>query len=110
MGGEGRREWGAAERALPVRGDGLASRLFSGLVRRDRTAVTADVGLVRLAGAPSLGWLDVKASGGAEIPQIEAAIDEELARLRAEAPGAGEMERAQALVERGWLDRLDTVA
>jgi predicted Zn-dependent peptidase len=33
-----------------------------------------------------------------------------LARLRAEAPDAGEMERAKALVEREWLDRLDTVA
>ena len=65
---------------------------------------------MRLSGASSLGWLDVKASGGAEIPQIEAAIDEELARLRAEAPSAGEMERAQALVEREWLDRLGTVA
>ena len=57
-------------------------------MRRDRTAVTAGFGLLRLAGAPSLGWLDVKASGGAEIPQIEAAVDEELARLRAEGPDA----------------------
>jgi len=65
---------------------------------------------VRLAGAPSLGWLDVKASSDAEVRQIEAAVDEELTRLRAEAPGTGEMERAQALVEREWLDRLGTVA
>jgi predicted Zn-dependent peptidase len=107
---DGTRECDAAELALTVLGDGMASRLYNRLVRRDRTAVTADFGLVRLAGAPSLGWLDVKASGDAEIPQIEAAVDEELARLRAEAPGAGEMERAQALVERGWLDRLNTVA
>jgi predicted Zn-dependent peptidase len=107
---DGTRECDAAELALTVLGDGMASRLYNRLVRRDRTAVMADFGLVRLAGAPSLGWLDVKASGGAEIPQIEAAVDEELARLRAEAPGAGEMERAQALVERGWLDRLNTVA
>jgi predicted Zn-dependent peptidase len=107
---DGTRECDAAELALTVLGDGMSSRLYNRLVRRDRTAVTADVGLVRLVGVPSLGWLDVKASGGAEIPQIGAAIDEELARLRAEAPGAGEMERAQALVEREWLDRLGTVA
>ncbi len=107
---DGTRECDAAELALTVLGEGTSSRLYNRLVRRDRTAVTAGFGLVRLAGAPSLGWLDVKASGGAEIPQIEAAVDEELARLRAEAPGAGEMERAQALVERGWLDRLATVA
>src|ERR1019366_7222178 len=93
-----------------VLGDSMSSRLYNRLLRRDRTALTAGVGLVRLAGAPSLGWLGVKASGGAEIPQIEAAVDEELARLRAEAPGGGEMERAQALVEREWLDRLGTVA
>jgi predicted Zn-dependent peptidase len=107
---DGTRECDAAELALTILGEGMASRLYNRLVRRDRTAVTAGVGLVRLAGAPSLGWLDVKASGGAQIRQIEAAVDEELARLRAEAPGAGEMERAQALAEREWLDRLGTVA
>jgi predicted Zn-dependent peptidase len=107
---DGTRDCDAAELALTVLGEGMSSRLYNRLVRRDRTAITAGVGLVRLAGAPSLGWLDVKASSGAEIPQIEAVIDEELARLRAEAPGAEEMERAQALVEREWLDRLGTVA
>jgi predicted Zn-dependent peptidase len=107
---DGTRDCDAAELALTVLGEGMSSRLYNRLVRRDRTAVTAGVGLMRLAGAPSLGWLDVKASSGAGIPQIEAAIDEELARLRAEAPGAEEMERAQALAEREWLDRLGTVA
>src|SRR6516162_8962811 len=107
---DGTRECDAAELALTVLGDGMASRLYDRLVRRDRTAVTAGVGLLRLAGAPSLGWLDVKASGGVQLRQIEAAVDEELARLRAEAPGPEEMERAQALVQREWLDRLDTVA
>jgi predicted Zn-dependent peptidase len=100
----------AAELALTVLGDGMSSRLYNRLVRRDRTAITAGFGLLRFAGAPSLGWLDVKASGGAEIPKIEAAVDEELARLGTEAPTAEEMERAQALLEREWLDRLGTVA
>jgi predicted Zn-dependent peptidase len=107
---DGTRDCDAAELALTVLGEGMSSRLYNRLVRRDRTAITAGVGLVRLAGAPSLGWLDVKASSDAEIPQVEAVIDEELARLRAEPPGAEEMERAQALVEREWLDRLGTVA
>jgi len=107
---DGTRDCDAAELALTVLGTGMSSRLYNRLVRRDRTAVAVGLGLVRLAGAPSLGWLDVKASGGTEIPQIEAAIDEELARLGAEAPGAEEMERAQALVEREWLGRLGTVA
>ncbi|WP_141698545.1 insulinase family protein, partial [Streptomyces lushanensis] len=91
-------------------GGGESSRLHNRLVRRDRTAVAAGFGLLRLAGAPSLGWLDVKTSGGVEIPRIEAAVDEELARLAAEGPTAEEMERAQAQLEREWLDRLGTVA
>jgi predicted Zn-dependent peptidase len=107
---DGTRECDAAEVALTVLGDGMSSRLYNRLVRRDRTAVSAGFGLLRLAGAPSLGWLDVKTSGDAEIPQIEAAVDEELARLGTAAPTAEAMERAQALLEREWLDRLGTVA
>ncbi len=107
---DGTRECDAADLALTILGGGMASRLYNRLVRRDRTAVTAGFGLLRLAGAPSVGFMDVKTSGSAEIPQIEAAVDEELARLGAEAPAAEEMERAQAQLEREWLDRLGTVA
>jgi predicted Zn-dependent peptidase len=107
---DGTRECDAAELALTVLGDGMSSRLYNRLVRRDRTAVTAGCGLLRLVGAPSLGFLDVKASSGAGIGQIEAAVDEELARLGARPPDGAEMERAQALLEREWLERLGTVA
>jgi predicted Zn-dependent peptidase len=106
---DGTPECDAAELALTVLGRGMSSRLYNRLVRRDRTAIAADFGLLRLTGAPSLGWLDVKAAGGAGLGQIGAAVDEELARLGAEAPTAEEMERAQALLEREWLDRLGTV-
>ena len=77
---DGTRECDAAEVALTVLGDGLSSRLYNRLVRRDRTAISAGFGLLRLAGAPSLGWLDVKASGGTGIAESEAAVEEELAR------------------------------
>ena len=107
---DGTRECDAADVALTILGSGMSSRLYNRLVRRDRTAIAAGFGLLRLVGAPSLGWLDVKASGDAEFAQIEAAVDEELARLGAEAPTAEEMERAQARLEREWLDRLGTVA
>jgi predicted Zn-dependent peptidase len=88
----------------------LSSRLYNRLVRRDRTAISAGFGLLRLAGAPSLGWLDVKASSGSGIAEIDAAVNEELARLGAEPPDGPELDRAQALLEREWLDRLGTVA
>ncbi|MDH6143122.1 MULTISPECIES: M16 family metallopeptidase [Kitasatospora] len=107
---DGTREADAADLALTVLGSGESSRIYNRLVRRDRTAISAGFGLLRLAGAPSLGWLDVKAAGDATIAQIELAVDEELARFAAEGPSAEELERAQAQVEREWLDRLTTVA
>ncbi|WP_184351645.1 M16 family metallopeptidase [Streptomyces olivoverticillatus] len=107
---DGTRESDAADLALTILGGGESSRLHNRLVRHDRTAVAAGFGLLRLVGAPSLGWLDVKASGGAEVPDIETAVDEELARFALEGPTAEEMERAQAQLEREWLDRLATVS
>ncbi|MEU3567261.1 pitrilysin family protein [Kitasatospora sp. NPDC036755] len=107
---DGTREADAADLALTILGSGESSRLYNRLVRRDRTAVAAGFGLLRLAGAPSLGWLDVKTSGDATIEQIGTAVDEELARFAAEGPTAEELERAQAQIEREWLDRLTTVA
>ncbi|WP_030256892.1 MULTISPECIES: M16 family metallopeptidase [Streptomyces] len=107
---DGTREADAADLALTILGSGESSRLYNRLVRRDRTAVAAGFGLLRLAGAPSLGWLDVKTSGDATLAQIDAAVDEELARFAAEGPTPEELERAQAQIEREWLDRLTTVA
>ncbi|HTZ93511.1 MAG TPA: pitrilysin family protein [Streptosporangiaceae bacterium] len=107
---DGTRECDAADLAATVLGNGMSSRLYNRLVRHDRTAISADFGLMRLVGAPSLGWMDVKASGGTEIPQVEAAIDEELARFAADGPTPEELERAQAQLEREWLDRLGPVA
>ncbi|MFD9825686.1 M16 family metallopeptidase, partial [Streptomyces violascens] len=107
---DGTREADAADLALTVLGGGESSRLHNRLVRRDQTAVAAGFGLLRLAGAPSLGWLDVKTSAGVEVPDIEAAVDEELARFAEQGPTEEEMERAQAQLEREWLDRLGTVA
>jgi predicted Zn-dependent peptidase len=106
---DGARECDAADLALTALGGGESSRLNKRLVRRDRLAVGAGFGLLRLAGAPSLGWLDVKASGGVEVAQIEEAVDDELRRFAEEGPTPEEMERAQAQLEREWLDRLATV-
>ncbi|GAA1078931.1 MULTISPECIES: M16 family metallopeptidase [Kitasatospora] len=107
---DGTREADAADLALTILGSGESSRLYNRLVRRDRTAVTAGFGLLRLAGAPSLGWLDVKTSGDATLDAVGTAVDEELARFAAEGPTPEELERAQAQIEREWLDRLTTVA
>ncbi|ROQ82745.1 putative Zn-dependent peptidase [Streptomyces sp. CEV 2-1] len=110
---DGTRLCDAADLALTVLGGGESSRLHNRLVRRDRLAVSAGFGLLRLVGAPSMAWLDVKAVGDAtagEVEAIDAAVNEELARFAAEGPLPDELERAQAQLEREWLDRLGTVA
>lgn len=107
---DGTRAADAADLALTVLGAGESSRLHTRLVRRDRLAVVAGFGMMRLAGAPSVGWLDVKTSGDARVEDVEAAVDEELTRLAADGPTEEEMERAQAQLEREWFDRLDTVS
>src|SRR5690606_9973132 len=43
------------------------------------------------------------------VEEIGAAVDEELARFAEQGPTPEEMERAQAQLEREWLDRLATV-
>ncbi|MEU6757657.1 pitrilysin family protein [Streptomyces sp. NPDC046685] len=106
---DGMRACDAADLALTILGGGESSRLYNRLVRRDRTAVAAGFGMMRLAGAPSMGWLDVKAGGFATTGAIEAAVDEELARFATEGPLPEELERAQAQLEREWLDRVSTV-
>lgn len=106
---DGTREADAADLALTVLGGGESSRLYNRLVRRDRLAVTAGFGMLRLVGAPSMGWIDVKTSGESRVADIEIAVDEELARFAEEGPSEEELERAQAQLEREWLDRLATV-
>ncbi len=106
---DGTREADAADLALTVLGEGESSRLNTRLVRHDELAVYAGLGIMRLVGAPSVALLDVKASGDAKIADVDAAVNEELARFAAEGPTPAELERAQAQVERGWLDRMATV-
>ena len=107
---DGMRACDAADLALAILGGGESSRLYNRLVRYDRTAATAGFGLLRLTGAPCLGWLDVKALGDASAEAIEAAVDDELARFAAEGPTPEELDRAQAQIEREWLDRIATAA
>jgi predicted Zn-dependent peptidase len=107
---DGTRACDAADLAVTVLGSGMSCRLYNRLVRRDRTAMSADFGVLRLVGAPSLGFLDVKAASGAGFAEIGGAVDDELSRLGTDGPSAEEMERAQARLEREWLDRLGTVA
>ncbi|MFF7242831.1 M16 family metallopeptidase [Embleya sp. NPDC008237] len=109
MPADGTREADAAEIALTVLGEGESSRLNTRLVRHDELALYAGVGLMRQAGTASVGMLDVKASGSGAVEAIDAALTEEFARFAAEGPTPAELERAQAQLERAYLDTMATV-
>ncbi|WP_330333864.1 insulinase family protein [Streptomyces sp. NBC_00536] len=106
---DGTREADAADLALSVLGAGESSRLATRLTRDDQIAMNVSMGLMRFAHAPSLGWLDIKAAGGADIRALERTLDEELARFAAEGPTPAELDRARAHLERRHLDATSTV-
>jgi zinc protease len=72
---------------------GKSSRLYKRLVYDDRlaTSVSSSVDVREIA---SLFEIQATAAPGADPARIEAAVEEELARLLAEGPGAEEVERA----------------
>jgi predicted Zn-dependent peptidase len=92
--------------ASAVLSAGQGSRLRRRLVRRDQLAQGASFGVERMVGGVSMGLLDVTARSGVTLEQIEEVIAEELTALATDPPTPAEMERAQALTERGWLDQL----
>ncbi|MGW1994619.1 M16 family metallopeptidase [Embleya sp. NPDC001921] len=108
MPADGTRGADAADIALTVLGEGESSRLNTRLVRHDELAIYAGVGLMRLSGTASVAMLDVKASGSGAVGAIDAALAEEFARFAAEGPTPAELERAQAQLERAYLDTMAT--
>jgi predicted Zn-dependent peptidase len=88
---------------------GQASRLHKRLVRREQLAQEVSCSVERMIGGVSVAYVDVLARSGVGLADIEAAVDEELAILAGAEPTSGEIERAQALTERAWLDQLTGV-
>ncbi len=78
--------------------NGVSSRLYKRLVADDKLAT--DVSAYqesRVLG--SLFHVDVTAAEGADLDKIEAAVDDELAKMKASGPTAPELERARAQAE-----------
>ena len=87
---------------------GRSSRLYQRLVVRDHSAV--DVSCYQqsqLLG--SLFTVEVQAAPDTDLPALTAAVDEELARLRADGPTAGELQRAVAGIETSAVSSLESL-
>ncbi|MBW2272708.1 MAG: insulinase family protein [Deltaproteobacteria bacterium] len=77
-----------------VLADGKSSRLYRRLVYQDRSATDiAAFAWLRELGGLFVVWATVKPGG--DLAEVERAIDEEMARLRAEGPSRDELARAR---------------
>ncbi|MGQ0553507.1 MAG: M16 family metallopeptidase [Planctomycetota bacterium] len=89
-------------------GGGRSSRLYQRLVVQDQSAV--DVAAYQASSLlGSLFYLEIYAAPDADLGAVEAAVDEELARLRAEGPLPEELQRAVAGLESGAVARLESL-
>ncbi len=103
---DGTAELEAADLAVEILGGGAGSRLYERLVRKDQSATEVWFGIQRYVSGPSTAFLQAL---GSDPEAIEAALEEELARLAAEGPTPEETERAIAQAERSFLERTETV-
>ncbi len=96
----------AVELALAVLGDGQTSRLHRRLVRTDTIAEGAGASATGMIGGNSIGFAHARALPQVSADELEAAIVDELDRLRDRGPSADEVDRAKAQYERAWLGEL----
>jgi zinc protease len=87
---------------------GKNSRLYKRLVYQDQLATTVFGG----HGGRSLSGqfqLTVQAKQGVDLGRIQRAVDDEIARLKAEPPAPRELERARTSLESGYIQQYESV-
>jgi zinc protease len=104
------RDVAAVSLASSILGEHETSRLHRRLVRRDRTALSAGLGLNTLIAGNSLGLGSVRALPGQDLAEISAAVDDVLHRFAVDGPTERELRMARVQAERDWLDEMGTAA
>jgi len=99
----------AVQVALDVLGAGQACRLHRRLVRDDGLADTVGVMDFGLSRGSSLSTITARPRVGRDLGELEAAIVEELERLRRDGPTTAELDVALAGAEREWCAHLSTI-
>lgn len=87
---------------------GRSSRLHQRLVYRDQLAQFVSAAQSSRMMAGQFG-ITVQARPGVDLAELEAIVDEELARLAAEPPSQREVQRARNNLEAGVIERMQTV-
>ncbi len=91
-----------------VLSDGKSSRLYKRLVYDERIAtdVSTFADQSEIAGA---FYIMVTAAAGVDLPRIEKAVDEELARFLKDGPTSRELERVKTQVEAGFIRGIERI-
>ena len=93
------------EVAFAVLATGRGSALYRGLVQTE-LAKQATAFVDRRVSGASLGAVVTMAHADVPLDKLEAALRTELARLAEDGPTEQELERAKAMLEVGWLNRV----
>ena len=104
------RELAAATLGSSIVGEGETSHLHRRLVRRDKTALSAGMGVNALIAGNSLGLASVRAVPGQDLDAVVEAVADVLGRFAADGPTDNELALARAQAERDWLDEMGTAA
>ncbi|MEJ7741649.1 MAG: hypothetical protein WKF73_03330 [Nocardioidaceae bacterium] len=104
------RELAAATLASSIVGEGETCHLHRRLVRRDKTALSAGMGVNALIAGNSLGLGSVRAVPGQDLDRVVDAVADVLQKFAADGPTDTELALARAQAERDWLDEMGTAA
>ncbi len=104
------RELAAAALAASILGEGETSRLHRRLVRQDRSALAAGIGINALVAGNSLVLGSVRALPGRDLDEITAVAEDVVRRFAMSGPTEHELAMARAQAERDWLDEMATAA
>jgi zinc protease len=99
----------AADIAANVLGGGRASRMYRSLVYEKQIAQDVSVFQYSLQ-LGSIFWIQATARPGHTAEELEKAIDEELAALRARPPDPSELEQARNRIETSQIGSLESIS
>lgn len=102
-------DWLATEVLLSILAGGESSRLHQRLVERDQLALQVGEMLHR-GFDPGLAWLYAALPPGGDLTKVEAAIDEELERIRRDGPTEAELAKARKQALAGFWRGMATIS
>ncbi len=99
----------ALEVLSAVLSSGKSSRLYKGLVREKRLALSADTDYPLVSRDPGLFYLTVEPLPGKDIGEVEKALNQEIGRMQKEQIGKHELEKAKNQLESAFIYGQDSL-